>query len=423
MFIPQPGQPLAAMVPVPAAQSAAQLPQGQTMTGKVKAWMEDKGFGFITPDNGGPDVFVHRNQLAGGQSLVAGAQVMFECRLNVTRGKYEATTCAGTGVTAPLDMNAAGLVGVKSGPQDNLWVAGLPSEATEESIRDMLGQYGIVQQCKVLPDTPGKSDRAALVRLADEQQAKWMVENLNGRTLPGLIAPLTVRFAGDRPDSGGGYGKAPGNAIMDNRFAPYGAVAPALQAAAAANPQLSDATLAAALTQLLPGLSQGGQQLQGLQAAHAAVQQLSGQALGGQTLGGQMLGGQQLLGQALAGQPLTSYAVATQPAAAQALTSAAYTGPGFAGQVACGAAAPLQQQLAGQQLVGQQPGVAMAPMAAAALTGPAVAAATAVPAAATAPEAAPAPAGQWLEAIDPASGRAYYYHSVTREVRWDKPAQ
>merc|ERR1719266_2699573 len=84
-----------ACVPPTQVGAAPELPPATPLPGKVKAWMEDKGFGFITPDNGGPDVFVHRNQLAYGQNLMTGAQVIFECRLNVNRGKYEATTCSG----------------------------------------------------------------------------------------------------------------------------------------------------------------------------------------------------------------------------------------------------------------------------------------------------------------------------------------
>mmetsp|Transcript_62945 Transcript_62945/g.149975 ORF Transcript_62945/g.149975 Transcript_62945/m.149975 type:complete len:223 (-) Transcript_62945:127-795(-) len=75
--------------------AAGELPANTPIPGKVKAWMEEKGFGFVTPDNGGPDIFVHRNQLSDGQSLAAGAAVVVECRLNVQRGKYEATTCSG----------------------------------------------------------------------------------------------------------------------------------------------------------------------------------------------------------------------------------------------------------------------------------------------------------------------------------------
>ncbi|GGP63216.1 MULTISPECIES: transcription antiterminator/RNA stability regulator CspE [Shewanella] len=49
-------------------------------TGLVKWFNEDKGFGFITPDNGGADVFVHFRSIAseGFKTLAEGQKVSFE---------------------------------------------------------------------------------------------------------------------------------------------------------------------------------------------------------------------------------------------------------------------------------------------------------------------------------------------------------
>ncbi len=48
-------------------------------TGTVKWFNEEKRFGFITPDEGGQDLFVHQTGLVdGARSLADGAKVEFE---------------------------------------------------------------------------------------------------------------------------------------------------------------------------------------------------------------------------------------------------------------------------------------------------------------------------------------------------------
>jgi CspA family cold shock protein len=58
--------------------------------GTVKWFNATKGFGFIQPDNGGKDVFVHISAVekAGFTSLAEGAKVSFEVVAN--RGKESA---------------------------------------------------------------------------------------------------------------------------------------------------------------------------------------------------------------------------------------------------------------------------------------------------------------------------------------------
>jgi len=48
--------------------------------GTVKRWMTRGGYGFITPDDGGKDVFVHNSDLQGRSSLTEGERVEFEVK-------------------------------------------------------------------------------------------------------------------------------------------------------------------------------------------------------------------------------------------------------------------------------------------------------------------------------------------------------
>src|SRR5258708_40375783 len=61
-------------------------------TGTVKWFNATKGFGFIQPDDGGNDVFVHISafERAGMGSLNEGQKLSYESKLDSMRGKTSA---------------------------------------------------------------------------------------------------------------------------------------------------------------------------------------------------------------------------------------------------------------------------------------------------------------------------------------------
>ena len=61
--------------------------------GTVKMFRTDKGFGFIAPDEGGADVYIHVSELekTGLSSLSIGQKVTFDVGTDPRTGKMRAT--------------------------------------------------------------------------------------------------------------------------------------------------------------------------------------------------------------------------------------------------------------------------------------------------------------------------------------------
>jgi CspA family cold shock protein len=60
-------------------------------TGMVTTFLDDRGFGFIRPADGGGDVFVHAKDLLNRSTLERGEKVEFEVVTDERRGKPRAS--------------------------------------------------------------------------------------------------------------------------------------------------------------------------------------------------------------------------------------------------------------------------------------------------------------------------------------------
>jgi len=91
---------------VPASIQNAVPPHAQALEGvqigTVKAWYDTRGMGFISPNAGGADHFIHRSNLTDGNALREGAQVFFESSVDPMKGK-------------PIAMNVSGAFMVEGG--------------------------------------------------------------------------------------------------------------------------------------------------------------------------------------------------------------------------------------------------------------------------------------------------------------------
>ncbi|MDO9270842.1 MAG: cold shock domain-containing protein [Methylobacter sp.] len=82
--------------------------------GVLKTWKEDRGFGFISPDDGGKDIFIHISALKGTSRRPVTGDVIYYQVARDNRGKYKAVNAYIEGVEI-LEEKAAGFLNTRKG--------------------------------------------------------------------------------------------------------------------------------------------------------------------------------------------------------------------------------------------------------------------------------------------------------------------
>jgi len=172
--------------------------------GSCKLWNDAKGFGFIVPEGGGDDVFVHRADLVDADALNQGDEVTYESIFDDAKGKYRAEK-----VTGGTGKKGAG----KSAPTGNGTHWG-----TVKSWNDTKG-YGFIEtdgeegdafvhRNDLMCDGLVPGDKVNYDRELDPQRGKPVAKKVTGGT--GRKADFKGKGKGDMGGYGGGYGAGGG---------------------------------------------------------------------------------------------------------------------------------------------------------------------------------------------------------------------
>jgi RNA recognition motif-containing protein len=103
-----------------------------------------------------------------------------------------------------------------------LHVTGLPKGMTEDQVKEMFAAYGAVKSLRLLPEKDDKPDAAAIVSMETAEQAKWIIDNVDGKSAGGSSMPLVIKkkFTNSWNKGMGkgydayGYGQIPAWAMM-----------------------------------------------------------------------------------------------------------------------------------------------------------------------------------------------------------------
>jgi uncharacterized membrane protein YsdA (DUF1294 family)/cold shock CspA family protein len=78
--------------------------------GRLTQWLDDKGYGFITPNGGGPRVFVHRNDFGPGRRPRGSELVTYELTVD-DRKRHNARNVEYVSATRLRGLPAIGAIG------------------------------------------------------------------------------------------------------------------------------------------------------------------------------------------------------------------------------------------------------------------------------------------------------------------------
>jgi len=102
-------------------------------------------------------------------------------------------------------------------PSDNIYIADLPEDVTDDLIHTVFGAYGTILTCRTMQAKFQGQKGAALVRFASVAEAEAVVGATRDQIPQGLAEPVTARFADGncRPQS----------AMQEPQYASYGSPA------------------------------------------------------------------------------------------------------------------------------------------------------------------------------------------------------